>query len=138
MTPVFIDTGAFLARHLESDEHHEASLAVWRSLEQRKRRCFSSNFVLDEALTLLGRRAGHAFATERGRAWLSSSMLEVLRPQAEDELTALALFEKFADQAVGFTDCVSFALMHRYNIQTAFTFDRHFRTAGFVVLPDLK
>jgi predicted nucleic acid-binding protein len=29
------------------------------------------------------------------------------------------------------TDCISFVLMKKYGIQTAFTFDRHFVQAGF-------
>ena len=41
---------------------------------------------------------------------------------------------KYADQDVSYTDCVSFAIMHRLRIRTAFTFDRHFRLAGFDVL----
>lgn len=44
---------------------------------------------------------------------------------------ALKLFEKFADQAVSFTDCVSFALMREADIQTVFSSDSHFERAGF-------
>jgi uncharacterized protein len=41
---------------------------------------------------------------------------------------------KYADQGVSFTDCVSFAIMRRHKIRTAFTFDRHFKLAGFNVI----
>jgi predicted nucleic acid-binding protein len=41
---------------------------------------------------------------------------------------------QFADQRIGLTDCVSFAIMRRHKIRTAFTFDRHFRLAGFRVI----
>jgi hypothetical protein len=33
------------------------------------------------------------------------------------------------------TDCVSFALMRRHDLNRAFTFDRHFADAGFEVVP---
>ncbi|MGH7198974.1 MAG: type II toxin-antitoxin system VapC family toxin [Planctomycetaceae bacterium] len=59
----------------------------------------------------------------------------MLRPDAEHELEALGLFEKYADQQVSFTDCVSFVLMRRHHVRAAFTFDRHFAFAGFDVRP---
>jgi predicted nucleic acid-binding protein len=52
----------------------------------------------------------------------------------EDELDALRWMRKYADQRVTFVDCVSFALMRRHRIRAAFTFDRHFKQAGFEVI----
>lgn len=69
------------------------------------------------------------------RALLGSKALTILRPDAEDELAALDLFARFADQEVSFTNCTSFALMRRHRLSRAFTFDRHFLAAGFEVLP---
>lgn len=129
--PVFIDTGAFLARYVARDQYHADALIAWKSLETRPRRSFTSNFVLDETFTLLARRSSYAFAAERARALLGSRLLEVLRPSSDDELRVVDLFEKFADQKISFTDCVSFVLMKRRNIRHAFSFDRHFLFAGF-------
>jgi len=81
--------------------------------------------------TLLARRASYSFAAEKARIIYASSALEILRPDALAERAALNWFEKFADQEVSFTDCVSFALMREADIQTAFTFDAHFEHAGF-------
>ncbi len=39
--------------------------------------------------------------------------------------------EQFADQAIGYTDCVSFVLMRKHRFERVFGFDRHFRVAGF-------
>ena len=132
---IFIDTGAFLARYLARDQFHEEARTAWRELEASTLPCSTSNFVLDETFTLLGRRASYAFAAETARSLLSSEVLEILRPAGEDELRALGDFEKLADQQVSFTDCVSFALMRRYRIQRAFSFDRHFAYAGFELWP---
>jgi predicted nucleic acid-binding protein len=41
---------------------------------------------------------------------------------------------KYADKGISFTDSISFAMMHRLGIRTAFTFDRHFRDAGFQII----
>lgn len=132
---IFVDTGAFLARFIERDQFHKRAVAAWRRIEKRRDRCFTSNFVLDETFTLLGRRTTYPFAAERARALLSSRLLVVLRPTYEDELAAVDLFEKLADQEVSFTDCVSFALMRQAGIRRAFSFDRHFDLLGFQRTP---
>jgi predicted nucleic acid-binding protein len=41
----------------------------------------------------------------------------------------------FGDQAVSFTDALSFAVMRRMRIERAFSFDRHFALAGFELWP---
>ncbi len=133
---IFVDTGAFLARYLARDQYHRASQAAWRELPARPWRVHTSNFVLDETITLLGRWASHEFAVDRAEAILTSSGLIVLRPDGDDELDALEYFRKLGDQKASFTDCVSFALMRRYGIARAFAFDRHFVHAGFELWPD--
>jgi len=132
---IFIDTGAYIARHLPADQHRDRSLAAWEDLGRSGWRCFTSNLVLSETLTLLARRTSYPFAVERAFLIMTSSGLTILRPDREVELEALEIFQKLADQRVSFTDCVSFALMRRNRIQRAFTFDRHFRAAGFEIWP---
>ncbi len=132
---IFIDTGAFLARYLERDAHHARAIKAWKKLPRKGSRTYTSNFVLDETITLLGRRSDYHFAAERARNLYASRSLEVLRPNHEDEIDALRWFEKFSDQDVSLTDCVSFVLMKKNRIKTAFAFDRHFVLAGFEIWP---
>lgn len=132
---IFVDTGAFLARYLARDQHHSAARKAWDELAAGSQRVHTSNFVLDETFTLLGRWAGPDFAADRAEALLTSTTLVILRPGADDEHDALELFRKFGDQQVSFTDCVSFALMRRHGIDRAFGFDRHFVHAGFELWP---
>ena len=127
----FIDTGAFLARYLPDDQHHQAANALWEKIRVTREPCVTSNFVLDETFTLLARRASYAFAAEKARLVYSTTALTILRPEATAEMAALDLFEKFADQEISFTDCVSFALMRASGIRQAFSFDAHFERAGF-------
>ena len=130
---IFIDTGPFLGRYLARDQHHRAALEGWQRLRDSSARCFTSSFVLDEAITLLSRWAGPGFAAERARNILTSNRLTVLRPDAQDELAAVDLLEKLGDQGVSYTDCISFQLMRRRGLRQVFTFDRHFEVAGFEV-----
>jgi predicted nucleic acid-binding protein len=132
---IFVDTGAFIARYVSRDGHHARARRTWAEIEKLRTPCFTSNFVLDEAFTLLGRQTSYTFAAERARGLLASKALTILRPDAQDEIAALDLFTRFADQEVSFTDCVSFALMRRHRLTRAFTFDRHFVAAGFEVHP---
>jgi len=129
---LFIDTGPFLARYLERDQHHQEARQGWLELASQPYRCYTSSFVIDEFLTLLARRSTGSFAAERGYRIYASQKLEILRPEAEDEHEALKWLERFSDQRVSFTDCISFVLMRRYRVQIAFSFDRHFETAGFI------
>jgi uncharacterized protein len=107
---IFVDSGAFVA---------------W----------YSSDLVLSESLTLIGRKVGYRFAAARGRGLLATELVEFLRPTSQDEREALVYFEKFADQRVSFTDCVSFALMKARGVDHVFTFDRHFDLLGFERYP---
>jgi len=106
-------------------------MRLWGRLLKEKCICVTSNFVLNETFTLLSRRAGYRFTAERARAVYLSEKLTILRPTQDDEVDAFNYFEKYADQEIGFTDCVSFVLMRKRHVQTVFSFDRHFTLAGF-------
>jgi predicted nucleic acid-binding protein len=55
----------------------------------------------------------------------------------EDWHEALRWLEKFADQKLSFTDCLSFSLMRREGIPAVFGFDHHFALAGYDLWPRL-
>jgi predicted nucleic acid-binding protein len=46
----------------------------------------------------------------------------------EDLRDARALSRRYRDQAFSPVDCVSFRIMSRFGIRTAFAFDHHFET----------
>ena len=132
---IFVDTGAFLARFVKSDQHHRRAREAWKRLSRSSWNCYTTNFVLNETFTLMGRRTTYDFAVERALALMTSDQLVILRPDREDELRAILLFRKFAYQRVSYTDCISFVLMKQRGLHRAFTFDRHFVDAGFEVWP---
>ncbi len=128
---LFIDTGAFLAWEMARDQHHAVADSAWRGLAESAVRLMTSEHVLDETLTLLGRRISYAHAAARGEDYLRSGSLEVLKTDGEDLPDAAKSMRKYADQGVSFTDCVSFVLMKRESVRSVFGFDRHFEAAGF-------
>jgi len=131
---IFIDSGAFLARYLANDQHHDAAVDRWEKLREEGQICLTSNFVIDETVTLLSRRSTPSFAVERAKSIYSSQYLRILRPEETDEISALHWMLKYADQSVSFTDCISFTLMKRQGISSVFSFDQHFVMAGFDVI----
>jgi len=132
---IYIDTGAFVARFVQRDQYHAEATAIWEDLLVRDERCFTSNIVLSETLTLLARRTEQGFAIRQAKAIYASQVLEIIRPTAEDEAAAVLLFEKYASHKASFCDCISFVLTQRRNIEAAFTFDNHYSIAGFNTRP---
>ena len=130
---IFIDSGPFIARYLTQDQFHARAVTGFNKLARTKVKCFTSNFVLDELFTLLGRRADYGFAAEKARLIYASRQLEIIRPEEGTELKAIELLEKYADQKVSFTDCISFALIKEHKLKQVFSFDAHFSRAGFQV-----
>ena len=128
---IFIDTGAFLALYLKRDQYHRQAAKAFPSLP---RPLATSNHVIDELATLLGRIAGYRFAADRIGDIYDSQSVDVLASTRHDEIDAIQWMRKYADKEISFTDCVSFAMMRRFKIGAAFTFDRHFRDAGFQVI----
>jgi predicted nucleic acid-binding protein len=131
---LFVDTGAFLAKEIAADQHHEAAGKFWQRIVAERPRLYSSEHVLDEAATLLARRTSYAWAAQWGHD-VMSARIEWFTAERQDLLGAFALMRKFADQAVSFTDCLSFVLMKRNGLRDVFGFDAHFAAAGFRVWP---
>jgi uncharacterized protein len=127
---LFVDTGAFLAKEIAHDQHHAEATKNWRELSSAGTALYSSEHVLDETITLLARRTTYAWAADWGRDALCSG-ISWLRADATEWKQALRLMQKFADQRVSFTDCVSFVLMRREGLREVFGFDGHFTAAGF-------
>lgn len=90
--------------------------------------------MIDELATLLGRIAGYHYAADRIDDLYASESIEVLASTRDDEVEAIRWMRKYSDKEISFTDCISFALMRRLGIHAAFTFDRHFRDAGFEIV----
>ena len=134
---IFVDSGAFIAREIEKDEHHEAANAAWDRLDERPVPLFTSTPVVSEVLTYLRRHTKGKVAEGLAEAFQTSEILTILRPTAADEAEALRLFRKYRDQpSVSWADCVSFALMKRTRLRRAFSFDADFfDRAGFEPWP---
>ena len=136
---LFIDTGAYLSRFHKHDKWHKKAVETWEDLGEENQIYVTTNHVVDEVATLLGRRTSYEYAARRLEKIYASDIL-IARPDKPDEKEALIFFRKYADQKISFTDCLSFVVMRHLKIKRVFTFDKkHFEYAGFkVILSSLK
>ena len=133
---VFVDTGYLLALERRTDQNHPQALAHWRSLrEDGLPRLVSTTYVFDETITYLNSRGLHASAVKVGKSLLTSPSVELVQVGEDLFRKAFDLLEQRPDKRYSLTDCVSFVLMRRRGIATAFAFDQHFKQEGFTREP---
>jgi len=132
---VFADTGAWCALYDRSDVHHARASAFLQELKREKAQLITSDYVLDESLTLLRFRAGHKEAVDLGQWVLQSPLVKRINVDEKIWQSAWEMFVKYDDKAFSFTDCTSFAIMWQLGLPNAFAFDHNFEQAGLVLLP---
>ncbi len=95
----------------------------------------TTNLVVAESYALIRQRIDYVAAMRFLETLRNSPQLVTIYSTAEIEIQAEAILRLYADQDFSFTDAVSFAVMRRRGIAEAFSFDHHFLTAGFTLVP---
>jgi len=127
---VFLDTGFLIARIDEGDQWHQRA----RQAGKVDYVPFTSPLVINEAVTLLQYRGFFSAALEFLREIRSNAYTELVYVDPGIQAEAWQLFSRYGAGGASVVDCSSFAIMRRLDIRQAFTFDRHFRAAGFEIL----
>lgn len=131
---IFIDTSFFKALVDKQDEFYPRAVKIWKKLQVDNPPLFTSNYILDEAFTLIRLRCGLEKVTKfRNLLAESSPQLKIIRVMVVDESTAWKWFLKNWS-GLSFTDCITFAVMNRLGLKEVVTFDRHFIKAGFQIV----
>lgn len=136
MKAVFVDTAGWMACADAADPAHASSVAARDTALAESHLLVTTDFVVDETLTLVRLRLGLAAAEAWWRQIDGSQRLRWERIDSERFDKARALFFQYRDRDFSFTDCTSFAVMRELRLTQALTTDRHFRQAGFRMLPD--
>lgn len=132
MTGVFVDTSAWYAL---LDRHDPEHARVAATVQAQRGRLISSDYILDEAVTLVRYRLGWPLAHRLGAALRSGELARLVRVLPADLDVAWRLFTERRDQRLSITDCTSFALMTRLKLDTAIALDQDFKAMGWTVLP---
>jgi len=128
---IFVDTGAWFAAFVPNDADHSAADA-W--LETNTDLLVTTDYVIDELLTLMKMRGEFQRALRVGAALFTEEIAQVVWVLPEDIAHAWETFQRYHDKGWSFTDCVSRVVMQRLGIQQAFAFDTHFRQFGTVTI----
>jgi len=127
---VFLDTGYFVAFLVPRDQWFRKAVDAART----DLRAVTSSLVVNETVSLLQARGLLSTAL----AWLSGIRADpktlIIYVDAPLQVEGWSLFHRYAGSGANAIDCTSFAVMRSLNIKQAFTFDQHFRAAGFEIL----
>jgi predicted nucleic acid-binding protein len=133
---IFVDTGAWYAIEVEDDSNHASARRFLVELSKGRHGVpITTDYVLDEAMTLLRGRRGLQASLSFIDKVTSSKSVKIAWMDEGLFSRSLEEFRKSKNREWSFTDCASFALMKELSITEAFSFDKHFREAGFSVLP---
>lgn len=129
---VFVDTSAWYAYFDNSDTDHAAAVEFMNNSSSP---LITSNYIVDETLTLFRTKVGHSQAVTIGKQFFAERLARLVRITERDEQTTFKLFSEYDDKNFSFTDCSSFVVMLRMGVNKVFTFDKHFQQMGFIKVP---
>lgn len=129
----FADTSALYALLNADDEHHSRAAGFFDGLDPDDD-LVSHNYVVVELTALVQHRLGVDLAT-RVQTHLIPR-LELRWVDREIHETAVATLLTDRRRELSLVDRVSFEVMRREELTTAFAFDPDFETAGFRLVPE--
>ncbi|GAB4581807.1 MAG: type II toxin-antitoxin system VapC family toxin [Anaerolineales bacterium] len=128
---IFIDTAFVLALINARDKYHAQAIQLAEQYEAHPL------IVTDAVLLEIGNalaRSHKPQAVEVIERFLAAEEVEVVHLSPTLFRKAFSMYRKYQDKEWGLVDCVSFVVMHEFEIRQALTFDQHFTQAGFGAL----
>lgn len=127
MEKILVDSGAVFALLCRDDQNHPAAVACLRKMQKQRALPVLTNYLLAETHVLLAARLG----ADAARMWLRNNIWPVEQAVAVDEKRAMGILLSGRGGDCTLVDAISFAVMERLAISTAFTFDQNFAHYGF-------
>lgn len=131
---IFVDTSAWIMLLNRSEQQHEEAKQLYRQLNNGK--LVVTNLVIGETYTWLRIKVGFREAANFLSAMqrkVEIEQLEVVYSDYNLEQDAVLLLQKYRDHDFSYTDAVSFVVMKNRGLKSAFAYDSHFITAGFIL-----
>jgi uncharacterized protein len=132
---IFVDSSAWIALADRGDSHHKSAADACPSILKNYKALVTSNLIIAETYIVLLKELGHKAALEFLERIKASPRILKISSNEDVETEAEKILSKYLDQDFSYTDAVSFVIMKRQGIKKAFSFDKHFKIAGFTNLP---
>jgi predicted nucleic acid-binding protein len=132
---LFVDTSGWYAAFNRSERTHRTVTQALAQARSARRLLVTSDYVIDETLTLVRVRVGHRLALKVGDALWRQGGAEVVEVDASAREAAWQIFRRYKEHELSFTDCTSAAVMRQRNIEEVVTLDGHFTVLGFQRIP---
>ena len=126
---VFADTSGLFAYLVKNDYMYVRAKKIFQSFAESNIRLLTSSYVLVETTALLQRRVGIEAVLDFQNKIMP--LLDVVWVDADWHERALNRLVSLNRKKISLVDCLSFVIMEAREIQTAFSFDEHFRENGF-------
>jgi len=126
---IFVDSSAWYARYVSSEPDH-ARVQAW--FHKNSEPLLTTDFCIDETLTLLIARRRSQLALEVGRVFFHQDVTAVRFIDENQIYRAWIMFQQRASAGWSFTDCTSKIVIDDLGITTAVALDDHFRQFGNV------
>ncbi len=122
---VFLDSGVLFGAFNESDEYHAAALGIYiLAFSGKWGAVYTSDYVLDETVTLLKVKAAPQAALKFLKSARASEMLAVIKIDDAIFERSCGIFEKYHDRAgLSFTDATTLAVLEIIEIEHLASFD---------------
>jgi predicted nucleic acid-binding protein len=135
MKGLFVDTAGWMSCADAADPAHAASCKARDTALEAGTMLTTTDYVMDETLTLIRMRLGMPAA----KAWWDqvegSARVRWEWVGMDRAEKARKVFFRYRDKGYSFTDCTSFIVMQELKLKEALTTDHHFRQMGFQLLP---
>lgn len=126
---IFVDTGAWFASLVPADRNH---LKVVAFLQHNPLPLVTTDYIIDETLTLLRARGEAAKAVRLGRQLMDLQIANVVHVTPQIFSKAWELFRDQPARWWSFTDCTSKVVMDERHLRQALSLDRHFAEFGVI------
>lgn len=135
MKALFADTAGWMVCADAADPAHLAAMTARDAWLEIGGLFVTTDYIVDETLTLIRLRLGHAAAEAWWKQVDGSSRIrwESISPARAEK--ARGLFFRYHDKDFSFTDCTSFVVMRELKLREALTTDHHFAQMGFTLRP---